>query len=86
MTSENVIPPWRFEATCPHCGEKLGIERKLEPNPVELKGDERLFCPTHGDIMSVEEARGIAFDSVRDDIVDTARTFARNSLRDFGKK
>ena len=79
--TEGIIPPWQFEATCPQCGEKIGLKRELEFFPVEIEGDERLFCPVHGDVMSVEEARRIAFDSARDDIVDTARKFTLDSLK-----
>lgn len=86
MTSDNVIPPWRFKASCPQCGAELKIERSTESLPVELKGDERLFCPVHGDVMSVDEARRIAFKETRDDIIDKAVKFGRDSFRNIFKK
>ncbi len=82
----NVIPPWQFEAHCPQCGAKLNIERDVKSHPVELKGDERLFCPQHGDVMSLEEARRIAFEENREDIINKARDFARDSIRNALKK
>ena len=81
MTSGNVIPPWQFKASCPHCGAELKIKRESESGAVELKGDERLFCPVHGDVMSLEEARRVGFEENRDDIIDKAREFGRESIR-----
>lgn len=86
MDSSNVIPPWQFEAHCPHCGEKLSIKREIKSGPVELEGNERLFCSVHGDAMSLEEARRIAFEENRDDIVNKAREIARDALRNALKK
>jgi hypothetical protein len=79
--TENIVPPWRFEANCPQCGEKIGLKRESETGPIEIKGDERLFCPVHGDVMSVEEARRVALDSAHDDIIDKARKFAIDGMR-----
>jgi hypothetical protein len=81
MSHENIVPPWQFEAHCPQCGAKLSIERKVEAGPIELKGDERLFCPVHGDVMSLEEARRLAFEENRDEIVDAAKKAALDMLR-----
>jgi len=80
------VPPWQFKAHCPQCGKELKIERKTDRFPVQLEGNERLFCPDHGDVMSLDEARRIAFEDNRDEIIDKARELARNSLRDAFKK
>lgn len=81
----NIPPPWRYEASCPQCGAKLSVKREIEKFPVESKGDERLFCPVHGDVMSLEEARRIAFEENREDIINKARDFARDALRNAFK-
>jgi hypothetical protein len=86
VTSDNILPPWQFESNCPQCGAKLSLEREPESGVIELKGNERLFCPVHGDVMSLEEARRIAFEENRDDIVEKARKIARDSLGDAFKK
>ena len=70
-----------FKAHCPQCGKELGIKRDLERKGIELKPYERLFCPDHGDVMSLEEARRIAFEENRDDIINKAREFGRDSLQ-----
>lgn len=77
----NIIPPWQFKAACPQCGAELKIKRENEHFPVQLEGNERLICAVHGDVMSLDEARRIAFKDNRDDIIDKAREFARESLR-----
>ena len=71
------IPLGQFKASCPQCGAELSIKHE----GVELKGDERLFCPVHGDVMNLQEARRIIFEQNRDDIVDKARNVARDLLR-----
>jgi len=60
----NFIPPWVFEPLCPQCGEKLDIDRKIKRRGNELQPHERLFCPAHGDVMSLEEARRRGLDGV----------------------
>ena len=77
----DAIPAWQFKASCPHCGAELSIKRDVERFPVEFKGDERLFCAVHGDVMNLEEARRVAFEENRDNIINKARDFARESLR-----
>ena len=84
--TDNIIPPWQFSAHCPQCGAMLSIKRDPERKGVELKADERLFCSVHGDVMSLEEARRIAFEQNRDDIVDKAREAARDILKGSFKK
>ena len=86
MTGDHTLPPWQFEANCPQCGAKLGFEREPESGVVELKGNERPFCPVHGDVLSLEEARRIAFEENRDNIVEKARKLAHDSFKDFPKK
>lgn len=80
------IPLITFYVFCPQCGEKLDIKRDGESYGVELKGDRRLFCPTHGDVMSLDEGRKITFEGSRDEIVDKARNVARDLLRGAFKK
>ena len=86
MTNPPIIPPWQFSAVCPQCGMILGLKRDAERKSVELKGDERLFCSVHGDVMSLDEARRAAFEDNRDEIVDKARNVARDLLRGAFKK
>lgn len=86
MNSPNIPPPWRFSAHCPQCGAELKIKRENERFPVQLEGNERLICAVHGDVMSLDEARRIAFEENRDEIIDKAREFARESLRNIFKK
>lgn len=80
------IPPWQFKAHCPRCGAELSIKHEAERFPVELKGNERMLCPVHGDVMSLEEARRVAFQENRDEAVNKIKEAARNSLRDAIKK
>lgn len=80
------IPPWQFSAHCPQCNAVLGIKRDTESGAIEVKADDRLFCPVHGDVMSLEEARQIAFEDNRDDIIDKARKFSRDRLKDALKR
>ncbi len=84
--TDSIIPPWQFQATCPQCGSKLVLKRESETRPIEIEPNERLFCPTHGDTLSIEEARRIAFDNNKDEIIDEARKFAIDSLRGSFKK
>ena len=86
MNSANIIPPWIFKAHCPQCGAELGVKHDPERDGNELPAHEPLFCPLHGNVMSLEEARRLAFETNRDDIVDKARQFARDSLRESFKK
>ena len=64
-------------------GTKIGGRRvrSSDGEPVE-----RLFCPTHGNVMNLEEARRAVFEENRDDIIDKARNVARDLLRDAFKK
>ena len=74
MSEDGIIPAGKFKISCPHCGAELGIER----DGIELKGNERLICPVHGDQMSLEEARRTVFEQNRDDIVDKAKRLIRD--------
>ena len=82
----NVIPPWQFKAQCPQCGAELKIKHENERFQVQLKGNERLICAVHGDVMGLDEARRVAFKDNRDDIIDKARQFGRDRLREIFKK
>lgn len=86
MTDNPIIPLGQFSAHCPQCGAILKIERDTESSGIELKGDERLLCPTHGNVMSLEEARRAVLEENRDNIIDEARNVARDLLRDAFKK
>jgi len=86
MSDDKIVPPWKFEANCPRCGEKLGLKLGKESVSVELKSDERLFCPVHGDVMSLEEARRIAVDETRDEIIKKAQELVRSRRRNFFDK
>jgi len=81
MTDSGIIPPWQFSGYCPQCGSILSIKRDPERKGIELKAHERLFCSVHGDQMSLEEARRIAFKENRDDITDKATNVALDSLQ-----
>lgn len=39
--------------TCPKCGARLSTERLDH----QLSGQERLFCPQHGEVGSLQEMR-----------------------------
>ena len=74
MTGNGNIPLGQFKASCPQCGAELRIEH----DGVELKGNERLICPVHGNVMSLQEARRIIFEKNRDSILDKARSVVRD--------
>ncbi len=85
----DIIHPWQFKASCPQCGAELKIEREVKSFPVELEGNERLICAVHRPVMSLEEARRIAFEENRDSIVNKARELGndlRRNIRDILKK
>ena len=78
----DMTPLGQFKASCPQCGAELRIEH----DGIELKGNERLICAVHGDVMSLEEARRIIFEENRNNIIDKARKFGRDSIRNLFKK
>jgi len=65
---DELIPLGQFNPSCPQCGAHLGIK----PGSVELKGNDRVFCPVHGDVMSVDEARLVAGKKITDDAIQQA--------------
>ena len=66
--------------------KQAGPQARERNATIEIEPNERLFCPTHGDTLSIEEARRIAFDNNKDEIIDEARKFAIDSLRGSFKK
>jgi hypothetical protein len=71
-------PPINLETTCPQCGAKLRIKGRTGN---EMKADDRVFCPVHGDVGSLDEALRIAIAKglhARWPIVDTeVSTYSR---------
>ena len=67
---------------CPRCGAELMIEH----DGVCLKGNERVLCPVHGDIGSLDEIRIQVFDQNREKIIDHTKELARQILKDSGFK
>ena len=67
----------QIEVSCPHCGEKL----TLKQTGAEPDTDDRMICPIHGDVSSLGEARDIALEKARNDIVDVAKRIARDSWK-----
>jgi hypothetical protein len=51
----NMAPIGQFRASCPLCDARLSVER----DGIDLKGNERVLCPIHGDMGSIEEVRRI---------------------------
>ena len=77
MRSVSIIPVGKFKAACPRCGTGLGIKH----DGINLEGEERMICPIHGDVGSLEETR-IVLEKNRDKIIDPAKKVAIDRLRD----
>ena len=78
MRSDSIIPVGKFKAACPQCGTDLGIKH----DSINLEGEERMICPIHGDVGSLEETRRIVLERNRDKIIDPAKKVAIDRLRD----
>jgi nitrite reductase/ring-hydroxylating ferredoxin subunit len=72
MESSGII-----EATCPHCSEKLLA--KLSGK--EAQADDRVFCPVHGDICSLEEAKMLIYEQNKDDLIKGLQRKIRDAWR-----
>jgi hypothetical protein len=71
--SDDNIKPRQFRASCPLCGARLGVEH----DGIDL-GNERVLCPVHGDMGSLEEVRrSIFFKEHRNYVVDSATKIVR---------
>jgi hypothetical protein len=55
MSYYNMAPVGQFRASCPLCDARLSVEH----DGIDLKGNERVLCPVHGDMGSIEEVRRI---------------------------
>ena len=72
--SDHEITPRKFGASCPLCGARLRVEH----DGIDLKGSERVLCPVHGDMGSLEEVRrSIFFKEDRNYVVDSANKIVR---------
>src|SRR5271157_145756 len=72
--SDDNITPRPFGASCPLCDARLSVEH----DGIDLKGNERVLCPVHGDMGSLEEVRrSIFFKEHRSHVVDTANKIVR---------
>ncbi len=71
---------WNFNPTCPQCGANLEIEW----DGVEPKGDDRLLCPVHGDVGSLQDLRTKIAETYRDNIgadrIEDVREIIRKTL------
>jgi hypothetical protein len=86
MNTFPLKPLASFHPRCRQCGTALNLQRGTERIGVEVKPEDRMICPVHGDVMSVQEMRRMTFDDNRDEVIEKARDFARDSLRDAFKK
>lgn len=57
MNTFPIMPPLSFRPRCQQCGAPLDLQRDKESVGVEVKPEDRMICPIHGDVMSVEEMR-----------------------------
>jgi hypothetical protein len=72
--SDDNITPRQFGASCPLCDARLSVEH----DGIDLKGNERVLCPVHGDMGSLEEVRrSIFFKEHRNYVVDSANKIVR---------
>ena len=55
MSDYNITPVGQFRASCPLCDARLSVEH----DGIDLKGNERVLCPVHGDMGNLEEVRRI---------------------------
>jgi hypothetical protein len=76
MRGDSIIPVGKFKAACPQCGTDLDIKH----DGINLEGEERMICPIHGDVGSLEERAGL-FSKDRDKIIDPLRRCYRSSPR-----
>ncbi len=73
-TSDHDITPRQFGASCPLCAARLSVEH----DGTDPKGNERVLCPVHGDMGSLEEVRrSIFFKEHRNYVVDSANKIVR---------
>lgn len=82
MAGDENIPLGQFKASCPQCGADL----KVQYDGIDLKGEDRMICPVHGDVGSLDEARRVLFEKNRDNIIDRAKQVAIDRLKDAFKK
>jgi hypothetical protein len=78
MSQDGIVHVGKIEASCPQCGAQLSIEH----DSIKLKGNDRMICPIHGDVGSLEETRGVFLEKNRDNVVDQTKKFAIDNIRD----
>jgi len=71
------IPIGQSKPTCPKCGAQLQIEHSGD----NLKGNERILCPVHGYIGSLNKIRTHVLEENRDKIIEDAKQRVRDALR-----
>ena len=80
--SDEITHIGNVKPLCPQCGAELLVEH----DGIGLKGDERVLCPVHGDIGSLDEIRAQILDQNREKIINHAKELARQLLKDGGLK
>jgi predicted Zn finger-like uncharacterized protein len=76
-SKNNTTPASQFRASCPLCGARLRIDHES----INLKVSERVRCPVHGDMGSLEE--GSQFIN-RNYIIDSAKKIFRAIMKRTG--
>jgi hypothetical protein len=72
--SDDNITPRQFGASCPLCAARLSVEH----DGTDLKGNERVLCPVHGDMGSLEEVhRSIFFKEHRNYVIGGVNKIVR---------
>ena len=74
MSDDNIMPIGQFRASCPLCEARLSIEH----DGIDLKGNERVLCPVHEDMGSLEEARRSIH---RNYVIDSTKKIARAIMK-----
>ena len=75
MSDDNITPVDNSGPSCPLCDARASA---LSMTASILKGNERVLCPVHGDMGSLEEVRrSIFFKEHRNYVVDSANKIVR---------
>jgi predicted Zn finger-like uncharacterized protein len=77
VSNDNTMSTRQFKASCPLCGARLRIEH----DDIDLKANERVRCPVHGDMGSLEEGRQFIN---RNYIADSAKKVVRAIMKRTG--
>lgn len=73
--------PIEIEPVCQQCGAKLLIKHSgTEPEP-----EDRVLCPVHGDVGSLQEVRTAVYEQNREKIQEQIAKHVRDSFRKLGR-